>query len=89
MELILQSFAFDQTANKLVVKMLEALYFCLLLNSATQLSSWTETVIEAYFLQTSLFMTQKMDDDYSYEHDLLERIQKLVSKEEDDIEEIA
>ena len=54
--------------------MLEALYFCLLLNSASQLSSWAETVVEAYFLQTSLFTTEKADEDYGYEHDLLNRI---------------
>ena len=89
MELILQNFAFDKSANKLVVKMLEALYFCLLLNTAAQLSSWAETIVEAYFLQTSLFSAQKADDDYSYEHDLLNRIQQLVSKEQESLEDIA
>ena len=69
--------------------MLEALYFCLLLNSASQLSSWAETVVEAYFLQTSLFTTEKADEDYGYEHDLLNRIQHLVTKEQESLEEIA
>ena len=60
--MILQNLAFDSSADKVLVKLLEALYFSLLLKSAEDLANWVETVVEAYFLQTSLFAQDKSEE---------------------------
>ena len=87
--MILQNLAFDQSANAILVKLLEALYFSLLLKSAQDLTNWVETVVEAYFLQTSLFAQDKSEEQCSYEHDLLDKIQTMVGKEQRQLEDIA
>ena len=56
-ELVLQNLAFDETANEILPKLLEGLFFSIQLKSALQINNWVETVAEAYFLQNSLFTT--------------------------------
>ena len=52
-------------------------------------NEWAETLVEAYFLDATVFVSkesQSSDDDYML--DLLDRIQKLLSKEQSEIESI-
>ncbi len=58
------------------------------LNDSLRLYDWTETLVEACFLETTVFSrTENADESYLLE--LLERIQKLLAKQAQVIEEAA
>jgi hypothetical protein len=93
-ELFLQAMPFgNKEAQSLLTAFFEAMYICLLANKACEanLTQWTETLVEAYFLQNTVFAgAEEVDaetDDYML--DLLDRIQKLINREQAQIESAA
>jgi len=80
-------------AQSLLTAFFEAMYICLLADRVgeTNLTQWTETLVEAYFLQNTVFAgADDVDaeaDDYML--DLLDRIQTLINKEQLQIESAA
>lgn len=55
----------------------------------TQLLKWTETIIEAFFLQLSVFggqSTSEMEGELDYAQDLIERIQRKIDEQQAQIE---
>ena len=90
-ELVMQAISFGtQAARRLLVAIVEGLYVATLnnLNDLQTLYAWTETLVEAVFLDTTVFSrTENADESYLLE--LLERIQKLLAKQAKIIEEAA
>ena len=61
----------------MLIRCLEALFFLLQMGQAGSqeaLLKWTETVIEAFFLQLSVFGGQQDEAELDYASDLIERI---------------
>lgn len=70
--------------------MVEGLYVATLSGQFdnVKLFDWTETLVEACFLETTVF-SQAENEDEAYLLELLERIQKLLAKQAGAIEEAA
>ena len=90
-ELVLQSLGFGKPQDTTVlVRCLEALFFLMQgQGSDASLLKWTETIIEAFFLQLSVFggqSTTEMQGELDYAQELIERIQKKIEEGQAQIE---
>ena len=77
-ELVLQRLGFGSAQDTaMLIRCLEALFFLLQMgeaNAQDSLLRWTETVIEAFFLQLSVFGGQQDEAELDYAMELIERI---------------
>lgn len=76
-----------EAARRLLVALVEGLYVATLsgMGDSARLYDWTETLVEACFLETTVFSKVENEDE-EYLLELMERIQKLLAKQAGAIE---
>jgi hypothetical protein len=76
-----------EAARRLLVALVEGLYVATLssMGDSARLYDWTETLVEACFLETTVFSKAENEDE-EYLLELMERIQKLLAKQAGAIE---